>query len=422
MGDGERLSFFDGIVITQAQQLADRKDISEFKTLLNDWIKLTKAKAIDFHEIDNIYLWNTSLRISLPAFLKSARQLELHEEARAIEQSIAILDKLERLYPTNKASQQAFRFHGSYLTSAFTTLTSDCGMGSEDYFRGRYPPMTKERLKPNRRSEYSYIAQLLVLPFALLLLAASACCFIFSFRNGRICRQLSGRFTGLFDRSDWFICLSLGVLLPILYFAVIRYFTPFGGLDWYAKRDGLYLEYAKFLLLFLLIVSCSLLALQWRLRVRMNFYEFEDRRGKIGLILMIAGFAILPLLGSCFQIERELYVKLNMSMIYPSILVMGSIMIWLITLVLRYLVGSPEQALRRHTMARLMARTMICAFALVCATLPLHRAEEKFWMKRDTVMRVDPEHPAITRYEWEAIQMMKSDLLENIAPLEAISR
>ena len=282
--------------------------------------------------------------------------------------------------------------------------------------------MTKERLKPNRRSEYSYIAQLLVLPLALLMLAASACCFIFSFRNGRICRQLSGRFTGLFDRSDWFICLSLGVLLPILYFAVIRYFTPFGGLDWYAKRDGLYLEYAKFLLLFLLIVSCSLLALQWRLRVRMNFYEFEDRRGKIGLILMIAGFAILPLLGSCFQIERELYVKLNMSMIYPSVLVMGSIMIWLITLVLRYLVGSPEQALRRHTMARLMARTMICAFALVCATLPLHRAEEKFWMKRDTVMRVDPEHPAITRYEWEAIQMMKSDLLENIAPLEAISR
>ena len=154
----------------------------------------------------------------------------------------------------------------------------------------------------------------------------------------------------------------------------------------------------------------------------MNFFEFEDRRGKIGLILTIAGFAILPLLGSCFRIERELFVELKMSMIYPSVVVMGFIMIWLITLALRYIVGSPEQALRRHILARLLARTMICAFALVCATLPLHRAEEKFWMKQDTVIRADPQHPAITRYEWEAIQMMKSDLLETIAPLEAISR
>ena len=69
-----------------------------------------------------------------------------------------------------------------------------------------------------------------------------------------------------------------------------------------------------------------------------------------------------------------------------------------------------------------MARSMIWAFAIVCATLPLHRAEEKFWVKRDTVLRADPEHPAATRYEWEVIQQMKSELLEVLSPLEAISR
>ena len=154
----------------------------------------------------------------------------------------------------------------------------------------------------------------------------------------------------------------------------------------------------------------------------MNFFESNDRRGRIGLILTIAAFAALPLLGCCFRIERDQFVRLNMAMIYPSLLVMGALLIWLIALAIRCLMGNPEQALRRHILSRLMARTMIWAFALVCATLPLHRAEEKFWMKRDTVIRADPEHPATTRYEWEVIQQMKSELLEILAPLDAISR
>jgi hypothetical protein len=37
-------------------------------------------------------------------------------------------------------------------------------------------------------------------------------------------------------------------------------------------------------------------------------------------------------------------------------------------------------------------------------------------------LRADPEHPARTRYEWEVIQQMKGELLEVLAPLEAIPR
>jgi hypothetical protein len=65
---------------------------------------------------------------------------------------------------------------------------------------------------------------------------------------------------------------------------------------------------------------------------------------------------------------------------------------------------------------------MIWAFALLGATLPLHMLEERFWVKRDTVLRADPEHPATTRYEWEVIQQMKGELLEVLAPLESLER
>jgi hypothetical protein len=421
MGRRESTLLLDQILPNQAQILADRKDTSGFRMLLCDWIKLSTAQAKDFNRIDELRLRTSSYRAAILPLLKAAQDLGLHEEARALEVSNAILDKQDQPFQTNRANQRAFHFHGSYLTFE-TSLSGGVCSRPSDYFEGRYPPMTVERLKPNRRSEHAYTAQLLILPLGLLLLVGTTVLFLFRFRNGRLCREISGRMADLFDRRDWFHCVGFGVLLPILYFAVIRYFTPFGGLDWYAGSDGQHLEIVRFILLFLLMVSCSLLVLRRRVKTRMSYLESPDRKGTIGVILTISGFASLPLLGSCFRVVDDRYVRLNMAMIYPVLLVMGALLIWLIALAFRFLFGRPEQALRRQILSRLMVRTMICAFAIVCGTIPLHMLEERFWVKRDTVLRADPGHPARTRYEWEVIQQMKGELLEVLAPLEAISR
>lgn len=405
----------------RAKMLEDQRDVPNFKILLNDWTRLNRAQAKDFNQLNDLYRRTNSFGVNLPTFIRTAKKLGLQEEALALEKSKAALDQLSGSYPTNAGYQKAFRFHGSILTSWASTSGGDCGMVG-DYFEGRYPLMTIERLKPNRRSEHAYIAQLLILPLGLLLLLATTVLFLFRFRNGRLCRALSGRLADLFDRSDWLHYVGFGVLLPIFYFAVIRFFTPFGGLDWNWGSYGHYLERARFVLLFLLMVSCSLLVLRRRLRERMSFVLSPERKARIGVFLTIAGFAALPLLGSCIEIERDQFVRLNMAMIYPALLAMGALLIWQIAIGFRFLFGSPEQALRRQILSRLMVRTMIWAFAIVCCTIPLHMAEERFWVKRDTVLRADPEHPARTRYEWEVIQQMKGELLEVLAPLEAIPR
>ena len=417
----EGLSYMDGILAVQARKLAERNDIPGLRMLLNDWITVSRNRALDFNQMRDLYPRIYSFQGTLPSFLKASQDLELHEETRALRESKEILDRLSLPYQTSKAYKQAFRFHGSILTSSVSTSGGDCGMGG-DYFEGRYPPITVERLKPNRRSEYAYVAQLMILPLGVLLLVVSAIFFVFRYRNGRLCRETSGRLADLFHRSDWLHCLGFGVLLPIFYFAVIRYFTPFGGLDWNWGSYGHYLERARFVLLFLLMVSCSLLVLRRRLRERMSFVVSPDRKARIGVILTIAGFAALPLLGSCLEIERDQFVVLNKAMIYPAIVAIGAMLIWLVALAIRFLFGRPERALRRQILSRLMVRTMIWAFAIVCCTIPLHMVEERFWVKRDTVLRADPEHPATTRYEWEVIQQMRGELLEVLAPLEAISR
>ncbi len=178
----------------------------------------------------------------------------------------------------------------------------------------------------------------------------------------------------------------------------------------------------RFALLFLLMVSCSLLVLRRRLKARMSFLKLPDRKETIGVNLTTAGFAILPLLGACFRFNQDQFVSFNIPLIIPVLLMIGVLLVWLVALVLRFLFGSREQALRRQILSRLMVRTMIWAFAIVCCTIPLHMVEERFWVKRDTVLRADPEHPARTRYEWEVIQQMKGEFLEVLAPLEAISR
>ena len=440
-GESENLSLIRDILPIQARNLARQKDIQAFKILLADWIKISKNQAEDFNDIDDLNVRIFHYQIALNSLLQASQDLQLDEEARIIRKSLETLAKPGGAIPINKANQQAYWLHGTKLTFVASPSRDACGLRGPDYFYGRYPTLTSERLKPNRRAEHAFVAQLLILPVGVLLLAASAILFLFRFRNGRLCREVSASMVGLFDRSDWICCVGFGVILPTLYFAVIRYLTPFGGMDWFATptraqtwlssptwmdwlvgdNDHL-LERARFLLLFLLIVSCSFLVLRQRLRTRMSFFETSARKGWIGVGLTIAGFIALPLLGSCFKVEQDRYVRLNLTLLYPSLAVIGTMLIWLVTVAFCFLFGSPEQALRRQTLSRLMAHMMILAFALVCGTIPLHMAEERFWVKRDTVLRTDPAHPAKTRYEWEVIQQMKGELLEALAPLESLKR
>jgi hypothetical protein len=439
-GQGKNMSVTHQILPAVIQRIADQKDLPSFKFLLSDWIKLSKAQAEDFNNAQDFDSLSISSRIALKSFLGAARDLKLDNESKALECSLKKLDLVDETIPNGNSIKQANWLHGSHLTFLASPPGDACDIKEPDYLRDRYPVISSERLKPNRRSEHAYVAQLLTLPVGILLLGVIVILYFLRFWNGRICRELSARLTGLFDRSDWIRCLGTGVILPLFYFAVIRYLTPCGGMDWYVTptraagwsrlptlMDFLvgdnddFLERARFLLLFLLIVSCSLLVLRQRLRTRMSFLKSPHQKRWIGTGLTIAGFVALPLLGSCYRIEQDRFVRLNISVIYPVLSVMGALLIWLIALTVRYLFGNREQALRHQILSRLLGHTMIWAFALVCCTIPFHMAEERFWVKRDTVLRADPEHAANTRYEWEVIQQMKSEFLEVLTPLEVIS-
>jgi len=438
---GQQLSAMPDLLGAVFQKHANRKDIAAFNDLLSDWLRVTPRQAESFNRLYDLNDMISSFRSVLQSLLSASRTLNLEEEAKAIEASLKKLDEVEKPLQINDSNKRAYWLHGSNLLFISSPCSYMCSTRDVDYFRDRYPTMTAERLKPNRRSEHAYTARLLTQPVAVMVFAVATLLFLFRFRHGRICRELSVRLTGLFDRSDWIHCLGIGVVLPTAYFAWIRYLSPFGGMDWFASPTGgpswlrratamdwivgdndLLLERARFLLLFLLIVSCSLLVLRRRLRARMSVVETPASKDWIGVGLVIVGFVALPLLGSCYWVEQDRFVRLDLTLLYPCLAVMGAMVIWLAVLVFRFLIGKTEQALRRQTLCRLMAYAMVWAFALICGTIPLHMAEERFWVKRDTVLRADPEHPAKTRYEWEAIQQMRSELLEVLAPLEAISR
>lgn len=435
----QHLSAMPYLLGAVVQKHANQKEIAAFNDLFSDWLTVTHRQAEGFNHLDDLIVMTSSFRWVLQAFLTASRDLNLDRKTQAIEASLKKLSEVAEPSQINNSNKRAYWLHGSNLLFISSPCSYMCSTRDVDYFRDRYPPMSFERLEPNRRSEHAYMAGFLTQVVEVMLLGALAGLFLIRFRHGRICRELSTSLTGLFDRSDWIHCLGIGVILPTAYFALIRYLSPFGGMDWFATPtrslswilgatamdwivgdNDLLLERARFLLLFLLIVSCSLLVLRRRLRTRTSFFETSARKGRIGVGLTIAGFVVLPLLGSCYRVEHDRYVRLDLTLLYPCLAVMGAMVIWMAALAFRFVFGNPEQALRRQILSRLVAHAMICSFALLGATIPLHMVEERFWVKQDTVLRADPDHPAQTRYEWEVIQLMKGELLEALAPLEEI--
>ncbi len=90
----------------------------------------------------------------------------------------------------------------------------------------------------------------------------------------------------------------------------------------------------------------------------------------------------------------------------------GIPVLWLLVGFFRNILGKPTHTLRRATLARIALPAWICGMLVMIATLPLHDAEEQFWVQRDHLYDVTVEKPAPTRYEWEVTQALRKELLE----------
>ena len=398
-------------VSAQAAILADKKDSSSFRSLLGNWLRFTKVQLIasPMNVIEPL-ISRINLDQPNPNFLQAAKELGMAEEAALLDEVGQVLkkEKAERNARRSGAADELIERHGAVLQglTAATLLRQVANP----------PKVTLAHLTPSRRTDHALFARALLLAMTVLLLLLAAALAAYPFRHGELCRKLSRRHFSLLDCRDWAILLSGGVVLPVLYFGVIRYLTPLGGLEWSVRSTLFCLPYGQFSLLLLLVISTSLLLLQSRMGGRLGIYQGLSGVSKVGLKLTGVGYVALPLLGLSTS------KPLLMPVLIGGGIVLGLLLIWLLSLVIRGLFGNAHHALERQVVARLLVPVLLFAALLNCVAMPLLHLEESHWVKQDGLFRPDPAKPALSAFEAQVAEQMKAELLEMMSPLEAISR
>lgn len=399
------------VVSAKASSVAATRDAKSFQTLLRNWTIVVRLGLLsDSNNVVEPMISRILISQPNPNFLQAAKDLGLTEETR-------VLDELEQKLKAEELERKARRSRqNDELVERRGGILQYLAFGMLGMQVSNSPVLTLEDITPNRRSDHALLAYELSSAMAGMLLLLLALLAAYPFRHGKMRRTLSRRLFSLMDRSDWAVLLLYGVALPFLYLGLIRYFTPLGGLDWSLKATAFLLPIAQFLLLLLLVVSTSVLVAQVRLNRRLGFLHGLDTRSKVGRVVTGMGYMALPLLG--FSTSKTLFKPV----LVAGGIIIGLIVIWLLALVIRGLIGSAHHALERQIVSRVLVPVMTFAAVLNCMMMPLFHLEESYWVKKDAIIKTDPSKPGMTTFETQITELMKTELLEMISPLESLER
>jgi len=86
--------------------------------------------------------------------------------------------------------------------------------------------------------------------------------------------------------------------------------------------------------------------------------------------------------------------------------------LWLLAVMLQAIFSKPAKLLHRSTSARVLLPAYATAMLMMVSLAPVYKAAGQHWFERDTLIRLDPAYPSMTRYEYEASVQMRKELRE----------
>ncbi|RYD45641.1 MAG: hypothetical protein EOP85_08860 [Verrucomicrobiaceae bacterium] len=145
----------------------------------------------------------------------------------------------------------------------------------------------------------------------------------------------------------------------------------------------------------------SIWVLRWRLSKRAKALEFHQ--GKNAMLALATGCAIalIPVAGAAVADEwrQGEYITMGLFSV-PAI--------WLVTTISRSLFMNSPKLLQHAVVARALVPVFAVTALLVFSAVPFYKAAAFHWFDQDPLLRVDPEHPEMSRYKYEcAVQLRK---------------
>ncbi len=197
------------------------------------------------------------------------------------------------------------------------------------------------------------------------------------------------------------------MVLPSLFYFVIYRLTPLGARDWSIAASAFMVPAGQVAAMGFLMIVLPVLVARWRLGKRGAMLGWQQRRAWMGWAAVICGALSLPVFGLSFARGKGNEAVMMIAAALLGILVLA----WLV-IGIRAVFSKRPALLRRVTLSRILVPAYALGMLLMAASMPLYHAAEKRWLAQDRLMEITPEAPALSRYEWEVAQAMRTELLE----------
>ncbi|MFD0895490.1 hypothetical protein KBB96_19855 [Luteolibacter ambystomatis] len=396
------------VIGPQAQRLAEEDKKEELHDLLLVWKDLNPRMLADSNELTGILAVYATTRACVGAFREAARRLDLGETSQSLEPLYEAIeaDYQKRPLIDSSALEELADKHGNMLSVTILPVFARQANAA--------PVIDGESLKPIRLFDHAWGGRLLYLGLFSLMGIAAGCAWLYRFRHGRLIRLLSARVTALMTPADWIWILLVGGCGPLLAYEAIQYLTPLGMRDWgffyILKMKPSPQLNAWGVLTFVAPIAIA----RWRLGLRTQTWKLKHARPWLGWSILFFFLLLMPLVG--LAISHDLVKRWEIA--WTTLFVLGSL--WWHTLAIRALCTRRATALARQATARLIAAAYGTTMLALAVAATVTRFEERYWLKRDTLMQVEADKPGFMQFEYQVGQVRKSEVMEILSPLEEI--
>ena len=381
-----------------AQECAKHQDAEGFRRIVQDWEKLAPKLNDDGLFLVDVLVAKSVIIGPADNFREAAELLGLDQETsrfkRIRERDLAEKDARRHSKDPNGSDIWA---RGSILASVCLPIMSS---------KVNSPPSLKEEdLRPARCAEgalFSGVACAFTwqcLGLCAGLAALQRC------RKGREIREQSARMLNLLETADVMWVLAGGILLPMLWYLLFTYLTPWSWREWSFVASEYKQATGQVGSMLLLLLALPPVIASWRLGKRGAAFGLVTPLPWLGWIAAGAAALAVPVFGAVV-----IGGSFNESILNTGITLASIAGLWLLVGLCRNVFCSQRHALRRTTLARIVLPAWVFGMLVMAVMIPIHHAEERHWIRQDHLFEITADKPSITRYEWDATQVFRQEL------------
>ncbi len=390
------------LLAARAQQCGAQGDAEGFIETVRLWHWLVTSSAPSGNTLIDQLLTKAMVSMPLLNFRDAAQQLGMNDMADRF-------DALDQRIEAEKAARKERErtSENDLRVQLYASLFNSLTLPMVDRHADSPPALTEADLRPSRRAEYAILDQAHALAAAALFgLCAAFAALSPLFQRSRD-NESPQRMAGAVTPRDRVAIIVIGILLPLaVHFAISR-FTPLATHGISMRRTVLIAPIGQLVCLSLGMIALTL-ALASRKVVKRGVGA-PFRAGWIGWVAAACAFLAALMFAVPFPDMRIL----NVAMILG-----GGTSLWLLALAVMHVCGKPRAtADARDTLARVLVPVWMTAMLVSTLMLPVHVMEERHWVARDDLNRIDPSSVGFNRFESEVARQLakeNAELLENL--------